>query len=325
MKKAIAVIAALVIMLVIMTGCANDQPIQSKSEKLQVVTTIFPIYDWVREILGGQAENVDLTLLLDNGVDLHSFQPSADDMIIISDCDLLIYTGGESDAWVEEALANANPNLAAMNLLDLMGEDVKEEEVVEGMQQDEHTHDEEEEHEHPDEHIWLSLVNAARLCNEIAETLGTIDPEHGQEYAENAARYIEELKGLDEEYQAVLGSAQRDTLLFADRFPFRYLMDDYNLKYYAAFSGCSAETEASFETVAFLAGKVDELGLPCVLTIDGSDGQVAKTVVSSTKTQDQNVLTLDSMQSVTTAQIEEGVSYLSIMKQNLEVLKTALN
>lgn len=325
MKKAVAAIMAVLMMFGCMTGCKNDQPAQPQSEKLQIVTTIFPIYDWVREILGNQTESVELTLLLDNGVDLHSFQPSADDMITISDCDLLIYTGGESDAWVEEALVNAGPDLTAMNLLDLMGEDVKEEEVVEGMEEAEHSHEEEDQHQHWDEHIWLSLVNAARLCSEIAETLGTIDPEHREEYTENSARYIEKLKGLDEAYETSLESAQRNTLLFADRFPFRYLTDDYDLEYYAAFSGCSAETEASFETVAFLAGKVDELGLPCVLTIDGSDGQVAKTVVNSTKGQNQDILTLDSMQSVTAAQIQEGVSYLSIMEQNLEVLKTALN
>lgn len=325
MKKAVAAIMAVLMMFGCMTGCKNDQPAQPQSEKLQIVTTIFPIYDWVREILGNQTESVELTLLLDNGVDLHSFQPSADDMITISDCDLLIYTGGESDAWVEEALVNAGPDLTAMNLLDLMGEDVKEEEVVEGMEEAEHSHKGEDQHQHWDEHIWLSLVNAARLCSEIAETLGTIDPEHREEYTENSARYIEKLKGLDEAYETSLESAQRNTLLFADRFPFRYLTDDYDLEYYAAFSGCSAETEASFETVAFLAGKVDELGLPCVLTIDGSDGQVAKTVVNSTKGQNQDILTLDSMQSVTAAQIQEGVSYLSIMEQNLEVLKTALN
>ena len=170
----------------------------------------------------------------------------------------------------------------------------------------------------------MSLKHATLLCDAIADTLGTIDPEHRDAYAENAAAYIGELTDLDGQYQAAVDAASTHTLLFADRFPFRYLADDYGLTYYAAFSGCSAETEASFETVAFLAGKVDELSLPCVLTIEGATHQIAQTVVGNTSTKNQEILVLDSMQSVTAADVEEGVTYLGIMEQNLGTLKTAL-
>ena len=313
MKKAISILLSLALTAGILTGCSTGATSKSGGEKLRIVTTIFPEYDWVREILGDRADYVELTMLLDDGVDLHSFQPTADDMVTISNCDLFLYTGGESDSWVEDALANAtNPDLVAMNLMEVLGNGVKAEEVVEGMQESEHhhhheenehhedTHEHYEEHEHDhehhedcehtsecthshdDEHIWLSLKHAAVLCDAIADTLGSVDPDHHDAYAENAAAYIGKLTDLDGQYQAAVDAASTHTLLFADRFPFRYLADDYGLTYYAAFSGCSAETEASFETVVFLAGKVDELSLSCVLTIEGATHQIAQTVVGNT-------------------------------------------
>ena len=344
MKKAIYILLSLALAVGLLTGCSAASTPDSGSKKLRIVTTIFPEYDWVREILGDQADHVELTMLLDDGVDLHSFQPTADDMIAISNCDLFLYTGGESDSWVEDALASAaNTDLVAMNLMEVLGEGVKVEEAVEGMQESEHHHHEEEEHHedshehhedcdhtsecthnHDDEHIWLSLKHAAVLCNAIAETLSSIDPAHQVTYSENAAAYIQKLSDLDGQYQAAVDAASIHTLLFADRFPFRYLADDYGLTYYAAFSGCSAETEASFETVSFLAGKVDELSLPCVLTIEGATHNIAQTVVENTNTKDQKILVLDSMQSVTASDVEAGVTYLAIMQQNLETLKTAL-
>ena len=346
MKKAISILLSLVLAAGILTGCSPASTTERGSEKLRIVTTIFPEYDWVREILGDQAGRVELTMLLDDGVDLHSFQPTAADMAIISNCDLFLYIGGESDGWVEDALANAaNPNRVALNLMEVLGDGVKAEEVVEGMQESEdhhhedaHEHHEEHgqahhddedhtsecTHSHDDEHIWLSLKHAAVLCNAIADTLGTIDPSHQETYAENAAAYIRKLDDLDGQYQAAVDAASTRTLLFADRFPFRYLADDYGLTYYAAFSGCSAETQASFETVAFLAGKVDELSLPCVLTIEGATHNIAQTVVENTSAKNQEILVLDSMQSVTAAGVEGGATYLGMMEQNLEVLKTAL-
>ena len=308
------------------------------SQKLQVVATIFPEYDWVKEILGDQADNVDLTLLLGNGTDMHSFQPTMADILKVSTCDVFIYVGGESDSWVADVLKGAgNPDRKAINLMEVLGDQVKEEEVVEGMQdEDGHTHVEadsaasqendtksDDDLEY-DEHVWLSLKNASLFCDTIASTLADADPEHAQLYQQNAAAYEEKLAALDQEYQAAVDKSQSKTLLFADRFPFRYLTDDYNLTYYAAFTGCSAETDASFETITFLAGKLDELKLPVVLTIENSDQKVAKAVIENTKTKDQQILTLNSMQSVTTKDVEEGTTYLSIMENNLQVLKEAL-
>ncbi|MGN1202641.1 MAG: metal ABC transporter substrate-binding protein, partial [Eubacterium sp.] len=293
-----------------------------------IVCTIFPQYDWVKQILGDKIDNTDLTLLLDNGVDLHNYQPTVDDIVKISDCDMFIYVGGESDDWVEDVLTNAgNENMTAVNLLDALGSSAKEEEIIEGMQADGHD-DEDEEHEHGaeyDEHIWLSLKNAAVLCTYIAQQLANIDPQSSDVYIQNANAYNEKLSLLDNQYQQVIRNAKHNTVLFADRFPFRYLTDDYGLKYYAAFSGCSAETEASFETVSFLADKADELGLNTVLTIEGSDGKIAETVVKNTQAKNQKILSLNSMQSITLDDVETGVEYFSIMQDNLSVLKQALS
>lgn len=308
---------------------SEQENASSDSQKLQIVATIFPEYDWVKEILGDQAENVDLTLLLGNGTDMHSFQPTMEDILKVSTCDLFIYVGGESDSWVADALKGAgNPDRKAINLMDVLGDQVKEEELVEGMQdEDGHTHEEEHTHDDEleyDEHVWLSLKNASLFCDTIASSLADADPEHSRLYQQNAEAYEEKLAALDQEYQTSVEKSQFKTLLFADRFPFRYLIDDYNLTYYAAFAGCSAETDASFETITFLAGKLDELNLPAVLTIENSDQKVAKAVIENTNTKDQKILTLNSMQSVTTKDVEEGTTYLSIMENNLQILKEAL-
>ena len=301
---------------------------QNGQKKLQVVATIFPEYDWVREILGEQADNVELTLLLENGVDMHSFQPTMSDILKVSTCDVFIYVGGESDAWVADALKGAgNPDRTAINLMEVLGDRAKEEEVVEGMQEEDghdgHDHEAQEELEY-DEHVWLSLKNTQVFCDAISEALQAADPENAKLYQENTTAYKGKLAALDREYQAAVDQSESKTLLFADRFPFRYLTDDYNLTYYAAFTGCSAETDASFETITFLAGKLDELKLPVVFVIENSDGKVAKAVVENTNTRDQKILTLNSMQSVTSDEINAGTTYLSIMKENLKTLKEAL-
>ncbi len=307
-------------------GCSSNIASEGSAEtedKLSIVTTIFPEYDWVREIVGEDAENIELTMLLASGVDLHSYQPTVDDIVKISSCDIFIYVGGESDAWIEDALAEAvNKDMTVINLLDVLGDSVKEEELAEGMESEDGEDDEEAEY---DEHVWLSLKNAQVICQYIYERLCEIDSENADVYRANVAFYLEQLGALDSQYEAVVGEAKRDTLLFADRFPFRYMTDDYGLSYYAAFAGCSAETEASFETIAFLAGKVDELGLDTVLTVDGSDGRIAQTVIDAADRENVQTLSLDSMQSVSLKRAEEGTTYLSIMESNLDVLSQALN
>ncbi len=305
-----------------------------KNNKLKVVTTIFPEYDWAREIIGDKASNVELTLLLGNGVDLHSYQPSIQDIAKISTADIFIYVGGESDGWVKDALKNAkNKNMKVINLLETLGDKVKAEEVKEGMQAEEeeehehhhHHHDEDDEEEvEYDEHVWLSLRNAKILSAEIAAALCEKDAANAATYKANLANYSARLDALDVKYAAAVKAAGKKTILFGDRFPFRYLVDDYGLDYYAAFVGCSAETEASFETVIFLAKKVDELGLNSVLIIESGDGKIARTIIQNTKKKNAKVLTMDSIQSTTSKQAATGTTYLSIMEANLAILSEAL-
>lgn len=314
---------------------AGDQT-AAGDENLQIITTIFPEYDWVMNILGENPAGAEVTMLLDSGVDLHNFQPTAEDILKISVCDLFIFVGGESDEWAEEALQEAvNQDMIVLNLLDLLGDSVKEEEVIEGMQDEGHEHDEEEhgedddeEHEEEeieyDEHVWLSLRNAATLVRKISDAIQALDRDHADIYENNTSAYVEKLTALDAEYREAVDGASFHTLLFGDRFPFRYLVDDYGLDYYAAFVGCSAETEASFETITFLFQKVDELSLPAVMTIEGTDHRIAETIVQNTQSRDQQILTLDSMQSITAKDVQNGAGYLSIMENNLSVLKDAL-
>ena len=330
------------------------------NKKFSVVCTIFPEYDWIRQLVGDKKDNYEITYLLDKGVDLHSYQPTAEDIAKIANCDLFVYVGGESDGWVNDALKESkNDKMQVVNLLETLGKNVKPEEVVEGMQEeDEHDHDhdhddkdhddkdhdhddkdhddkdhdhEDADHDHDheeeteyDEHVWLSLRNATVLVNTLAEKLQIIDPENKDYYATTAADYTAKLGDLDSRYLATIKKAKVKTVLFGDRFPFRYLVDDYGLKYYAAFVGCSAETEASFETVAFLAKKTDDLKLKNVLVIENSDQKIAKKIVETTKDKNQNIVVLNSMQSITNEDIANGATYLSIMESNLKALASAL-
>ena len=320
LNKYLSLFFAVLVMAGILSACGSgNSGAAADKDKVRIVTTIFPEYDWVMNILGDNPASAEVTMLLDNGVDLHSYQPTADDILKISTCDLFIYVGGESDEWVEDALAEAtNKDMAVINLLDVLGDAVKEKEVVEGMQEEEHDHEE-------DEHVWLSLRNAAALVQSISYSIQSIDPDNAGIYKSNTSAYIEKLNSLDEEYKTAVLSASSHTILFGDRFPFRYLVDDYGLDYYAAFVGCSAETEASFETIMFLAEKVDELGLPAVMTIEGKDHRIAETIVQNTKAKDQQILSMDSMQGTTSGDVKNGVTYLSVMENNLSILKDALD
>ena len=328
--KCFSILLTLSVLLGLFTGCTAPGSANSTTrpavtdETLSVVATVFPAYDWARQIIGENEEHVALTLLLDKGTDFHSYQPTVEDIYKVATADVFIYVGGESDKWVPDALAQAtNKDMIVINLLEALGDAAKEEETVEGMEAEE----EEDEDEGPeyDEHVWLSLRNAQALCRRIAEALAARDPANAQRYEANRAAYAEQLKALDEGYIAALESPARRTLLFADRFPFRYLADDYGLTYYAAFSGCSAETEASFETVNFLVNKVDELELPWVMKIEGSDSRLAETIIANSQAGNAQILELNSLQSVTAQDVENGASYLGVMEANLEVLKSALN
>ena len=344
MKK-IAFIASIFALLTLFIACNSDsekknsEQAANNGKKISVVATIYPQYAWLKEILGNQADSLNLTLLVKNGMDLHSYKPSAADIATIAKADMIVYVGGESDKWIEKALeATPNEKRVQVNLLEALGDRVKAEEIVEGMQAEEeheHHHEHAEEHEHleheahaeeveNDEHIWLSLKNAELLVMNLADALSKADTTHATEYHINAGLYIAKISALDAQYRAATDSAHFKTILFGDRFPFRYLVDDYGIKYFAAFVGCSAESEASFETVAFLAGKMDSLALPAIFTIDGSNGKIARAILdASKKSKETPVLTLNSMQSIKNSQMDSA-KYLDIMRENLEVIKKAL-
>lgn len=348
------VVKAFLAVTLLLAACGTKSETEGAAKKISVIAVTYPQYDWFKNVLGGRADAVDLKLLIKNGADLHSYQPSAQDIAAIAGADMVVYVGGESDEWIEKALA-ATPKegRVQINLMEALGDRVKEEEVVEGMEHhhehgeeaeghdhehhehakatepaeatsEHHHHDEEEEVEN-DEHIWLSLKNAELLVKALAESIAKLDTAHAAEYHMNAALYIAIISALDAQYRATMENATLKTILFGDRFPFRYLVDDYGIKYYAAFVGCSAESEASFETITFLAGKMDSLALPAIFTIDGSDGKIARAILdASKKSKNAEVLILNSMQSVKDEQIKAGADYLSIMRDNLEVLKKAI-
>ena len=329
---------------------------KGNSNKISIVCTTFPQYDWVKNILGEEAERFNVTLLLDNGVDMHSYQPAVKDIATAGSSDLFIYVGGESDTWVEDALKEAkNKDLKAINLMETLDNFVKEEEVVEGMQEERkslgHSHEksskekqeqtQKESHENSqeingqkeaadeepeyDEHICLSIRNAEIMVKNIEKAIEQFDSDNAKVYQNNAENYIKKLDTLDKQYANTIQNAKYKAILFGDRFPFRYMADDYDLKYYAAFAGCSAETMAGFETVTFLAKKADELQLPVILTIENSDGRIAEAVKSNTTKKNQKILAMNSLQSVTKEQLADGITYLQVMQENLSVLSEALN
>lgn len=328
MKRFFTVFFSLMLAVSLFSACSksetpeNGESVRPESKKLSIVCSIFPQYDFCKEIVG---ENAELTLLLKSKVDMHNYKPSAEDILKIRNSDIFIDIGGESDEWANEVFETVKSETPlVLSLINVV--DAKDEKALEGMETEEHDHDDEshegEEHAEKDEHVWTSLKNAELIVKAITEKVCALDPENADEYEKNSKAYLSKLSSLEKEYAETVKTAKRKVLLFGDRFPFGYLADDYSLECYAAFSGCSAETRASFETIAFLAGKVKEKELPFVLKIDGSDGSVAKTVASQSNAE---VRTLNSCQSVSEDDIKNGVSYLSIMKDNLSVLKEVLN
>lgn len=313
LKRIISTISVVLISTALFTSCQSVLP--KDDDKINVICTVFPAYDWTRQIVG-DSDNVNLTYLLGNGSDLHNFQPTTDDIIKISDCDIFIYVGGESDAWVKDVLANAqNKDMKVVNLIDVLADSVVEEEVKEGM----NAENDEDETEY-DEHIWLSLSNAQKCVNEITSAVCSVDNDNSLKYSSNANDYIADLIVLDKMFHYLFDNNPQ-TLIFGDRMPFRYFIEDYNLDYYAAFTGCSADTEASFETITFLAQKADELNADTIFAIENSDCTIADAVIENTKSKSQNIAVLDSAQSVTQKQIDGGMTYLYVMRKNYDVLQ----
>ena len=322
MKKLLSflvIICCLFSLVGVLTACQDSD---WENGNLKIVTTIFPEYDWTLNVLGDHAESVNIKNLLNSGIDLHSYQPSVADITYIATCDLFIYVGGESDKWVENALKKAtNENMVVIKLLDVIGDSALDEEHKEGMQGEEKDHDHDDEDE-SDEHVWLSLKRAKTVVKAIETALEKLDADNAADYAANAANYCQKLDELDAKYQQVVANGVNKTLIVADRFPFRYLFADYGLDYYAAFSGCSAESEASFETIAFLARKVDELQVKSIIKTDTGGDKIPQTIINNSKNKNLKILTLNSLQSVGVKE-HAKVSYLEFMESNLEVLREA--
>ncbi|MBO5416332.1 MAG: zinc ABC transporter substrate-binding protein [Clostridia bacterium] len=313
MKRFFCVIIAMLLLAASLSGCRTEK----NDGVTDIVCTVFPIYDWTENVIGDESEDISLSLIVKNGTDPHSYSPTPADIAKISSCDVLIYVGGESDAWVSDVLrGEVNEDMRVIRLIDT----VSGESAAEGHEGHDHAHTETA----YDEHIWLSLKNAKLLCRTISDGLCEAMPERAEDIRVNLGKYLSEIDSLDRSYSDAVLDGERDTLLFADRFPFGYLVEDYGLKYYAAFEGCSTDSEASFETVTFLAKKLRELSLDYVIILENSDRALADTVIAGSQTSGVSILIMNSMQSITETDIEKGTTYLGIMRQNLSILKLAL-
>ena len=305
MRKLLSFLLVVLLLVSCLSACAGREG----EDKLTVVCTSFVAYDWAREIVG-DTDAVSLHLLADGGRDMHSFEPSAADMVKILESDLFIYIGGPSEAWVDE-LVQKNELKNTLALLDCLNGNVK---------YIEHGH-EEHTHQVVDEHAWLSVINAALFSDAIGAELCLIDPANEATYQANLDRYLEELSSLAFDYASLGASSDGKTLVVADRYPFRYLFEDCGFSVVAAFSGCSAESEASFATVISLAKEVDEQGLSGVLVTETSDKKLAETVIANTKNKNAAIYTLHSLQTVADP---EHTSYLAVMRENLRRLRAVL-
>lgn len=321
-SRIVAVCITAALMLTLLCGCGVTKDPQAPENS--IVCLSFPEYDWTRNILGENPAGFDLQLLVDNGADMHSYQATVNDIASIGSCALLICTGGSSEGWVLDALASSRDSaLPSLIILQELQDRLLHAEDASVLQSDNREH----EHAHTedaDEHVWLSLRNAEIACRAIERELSALDPDNAAVYHANLETYVEKLHALDVQYADMIAAATLDTVLIADRFPFLYLMNDYALDYCAAFSGCSADVDASFETVIRLTEKLSELNAPALLTIDGSKAEIADAVLANCPGTECRVLTLDSMQSVTRERIDGGDSYLGIMQHNFDTLRAAL-
>lgn len=320
MKKIITLLLSLVLVAGVFSGCSGGK---ADSAKYSVVCTVFSEYEWTREIAAGD-DDTEVKLLGGKGVDLHNYQPTIKDVAEISRCDMFVYVGGISDGWTKNVLSSAeNKNMRTIKLFDVLSSRLREED-----EEDDNEHDHDHDHDHDeteyDEHLWLSLKNAVIAAEKIKDELTAMNPDKSDLYASNFAAYKQKLDALDGEYAAAVSSAKVKTLVFADRFPFRYMTEDYGIEYFAAFPGCSSQSEISPAKIMSLASKIDEKKLNCVVILSDSKEDVAKAVIEKTAGKNQKIVKLDSLQSVSTKDIQNGKTYLSAMQSNLAALKTAL-
>lgn len=318
MKKNIVLILACACFIFGFSGCGKTE--KTDDGKLKVVATIFPAYDFARSVCGDTA---NVTLLLPPGAESHSFEPTPQDIINIQNADLFIYVGGESDSWVDDILKSMSEPVKTLKMMDCVT--TVEEEIVEGMEEEQAEESGSDENQGDeieyDEHVWTSPKNAIKIVKSISTALCGISKENEKTFTDNTDKCVSELEQLDKDFSDFFSTVTNKTLVFGDRFPFRYFADEYGLTYYAAFPGCSTETEPSAATIAFLIDKVKSEGITTVFYIEFSTHVIADTIAESTGAA---VTMLHSCHNVSEDDIAAGTTYISLMKQNLETLKTAL-
>ncbi len=340
MKKIfnLLIVVAMVFATVCLTGCNNK-----KEDKITIVATSFPGYDFARAVTKNIA-NVEVKMLLKPGSEMHDYEPTPQDIKTIKNSDMFIYVGGDSDEWIEDVIEDINVDeTKIIKLMDLV--DVVEEELVEGMEEHDHDHEEHdhdhedhedhghedhdhEEHDHEDEeveydeHVWTSPVNAIKIVKSLQDEIIKLDESNKESYENNTQEYVSKLENINKQIKDVVKNAKRTEVVFGDRFPLRYFVDTYNLSYYAAFPGCSEQTEASAKTISFLIEKVKEDKIPVVFHIELSNGKIANTIAKETGAK---VLEFNSAHNITQSDFDAGVTYVDIMEKNISVLKEALN
>ena len=319
-SKILLVFVVAVFSIVSLTGCNKNK---DNENKLTIVTTNFPSYDFARAVVKDN-KDVELKMLLKPGAESHDFEPTPQDIIDIKNSDLFIYTGGESDEWISDILDDIDTDKTkVIKMMDLV--DVKEEEIVEGMEDEEHEEEEEhhdEEEVEYDEHVWTSPVNAIKIVNTLRDEVVSIDNDNKKVYEDSAKEYTDKLEKIDNEFKDIVKNAKRKEIIFGDRFPLRYFANEYNLKYYAAFPGCSAQTEASAKTISYLVDKVKEDKIPVVFHIELSNGKIAEAISKETGAK---VLEFNTAHNISQKDFDAGVTYVDIMEENTKVLKEALN
>ncbi len=309
MKKVIALIIVVMLMLSSFVGCDTA----STNGKLNIVCTVYPVYDWLNRICG---DDVNITMLGTNGTDIHSYQPTAADIATVANADMTVVIGGLSDNWVSDA-ARRNGKDTIVSLLDTVKDDLL---IV----SDEHIHEGEHSMNEYDEHVWMSPKMAICICNSLTDKLSELDSDNEGIYKSNLDRYVDELLLLDDEYTQAVSRISNRTVVFADRYPFRYLMHDYSIECHAAYDGCVAETDADFETVTRLATAMNEHEINSVFIIEGSSDAFAQSVIAASGRTGCDICALDSMQSTTANELTSDKGYIEIMRNNLAVIMAAL-
>ena len=308
MKKIKTILLLLIIILLV--GCTKT----NEEKKINIIATSFPGYDFARAITKN-VEDVNVTMLLKPGTEMHDFEPTPKDIINIEKSDMFIYVGGESDEWVEKILKKINPKKTkVIKLMDQV--EIKIEENVEGME-DEHENEKEY-----DEHVWTSPINAIKIIENIEKVIEKLDKINKKQYEKNAGEYINKLNDIDKLIRQIVNNSKRKEIIFGDRFPLRYFTDEYNLNYYAAFKGCSEQTEASAKTIAFLINKVKEDDIPAVFHIELSNKTLVEEISKQTKAK---VLEFHSAHNISKEDFKKGITYIDIMNKNAKALKEALN